>query len=213
VICGIDSSILRRESELSGHAAEIVALSREFGNSHPRRQLNVRNEQLFRALDRFLSGAVPVRETSLPWQDAYEEDPHRWKELFRLDMEHRYSRELGESIRVTKTNLNRDLTEIYAGYTADGLGFDDIQRVEARGFGHRIVADGHRAIENRLTLGTSNSDESFVGLLPTTFDLIVNRAQQQADLEYPASQCNRSDIRLGDPYGTKIRTLGEREID
>lgn len=284
VICCVDSSILQREAELSRYAEEIVAMSREFGDPHPRHELDVQHEQLFRALDRFLSGTAPIRETSPPWKDAFEKNPHEWNELFRLDMDSRYARERVESMRLTKTNVNREVTEIYAGYAADGLGFEEIRKLEASGFGRGIIADGRRAIEYRRSLGTNKIDENLLGsILMTTFDLIIHHIKEQTGHDNPeasgkpveflsgehvstipiadigsrlhaalamaargpkprapspsdscdiahvetfmpyvdifivdrfvAALCNRSDIRLGDDYGTKIRSLGERDID
>lgn len=284
VICCVDSSIIRHEAELSPYAAEIVSMSQGFGDPHPRHELDVQYAQLFRALDRFLAGAPVTKETSLPWQDAFEDDPHRWQEPFRIDAEWRYSPTAVQGIRATKTNLEREFTQIYASYAADGLGFEGIQKLEASGFGKGIIADGLRAIQCRLSLSSTEPSDNTVGLvLPTTFDLIVESVKQKTGLDYSgaiaktidflnsehtssipvaeigawlhaglavaargpkprlsspsdsgdithiatfmpyvdifvadryfASLCNRSDIKLGNDYGTTIRTLGEGDID
>jgi hypothetical protein len=284
VICCVDSSIIRHEAELSPYAAEIVSMSQGFGDPHPRHEHDVKHAQLFRALERFLAGTPVTKETLLPWQDAFEDDPHRWQELFRIDAEWRYTPASVQGIRATKTYLGREFTQIYANYAADGLGFEEIQKLEASGFGKGIIADGRRAIQCRLSVGSVKLDENTVGLvLPTTFDLVLHQIKETTGLEYVdaiektgeflsgehtssipvaeigaqlhaglamaargpkprlpapsdsgdithiatfmpyvdifvadryfASLCNRSDIKLGNDYGTTIRTLGEGDID
>jgi len=184
MLCCTGSSILQSEAELSQYRAEIINISKKFGDPKLRHELEVREAQLFRALDRFLSGTAPIREIP-PREDAFERHSCQWLSLFRVGLvEEPYSDKRAKPIRISKVSIHRDMQRVYSEYTEDGYDFADISQAEARGYGQGIIADGLRMIQRRLAYFSGNTDPATAAdLLPTTFDSITYEIKRRFKLE------------------------------
>lgn len=179
VLCCVCSSVLRREAELSPIAPEIMEIAEALGDCDPRHELDVRHSQLFRALGRYLAGAAPICETSPPWEDAFDTDPHRWCELFRINLAHRQPPQAElEARRLTKASAGNHVTWVYERYATEELSFDSIRRLEVQGYGRGLLTEGISVIKSRVMAAASRTSSGPLSdLLPTTLDLIVSHIE------------------------------------
>ena len=180
-LCCVCSSIVESEAELTLHVDIINEMCTQLGNCKPRYPLDVENAQLFRALDRYLSGTVASTESSLPREDAWDDDPNLWQELLRIglfssrppddELDRRHS---------ARAALSDEVTSIYARYATDELGFEAIRELEARGYGLGLLNDGLLAIQRRRCY--SRSRVPLALLLQTPFDQVANEIKSRLEI-------------------------------
>jgi len=283
VVACARSPVTREEMELSKHFDSIVDADRKIGCVKLKHELEVRQSQVFRALDRYLDSSPPAFEFAPPIKDAFREDPHRWLPVFQIDVHTPAPAELIKSRRSSKASCLESIEDVYRRYAEEKLDFEEIQKRESRGFGRAIFQIGMRSIACRLGLWRPSNDLELAGwIMPGTFDAIVYhlrrkldlgledaiskaaeflagdhvamtpladlgaklnaglamacrgptarspRASDQGDIDHLATfvpyvdviiadrffatLCNQQPIHLGKPYGTKIRSLGDKEV-
>src|SRR5205814_7976679 len=71
VVCP-GSTIVETEAEFSNFSDIIIDMARRLSDPGLRHKLHVKETQLFRALERWMSGAPPELEVMPPWRDAFE---------------------------------------------------------------------------------------------------------------------------------------------
>lgn len=180
VLCCVGSSIVKSEAALSSFAGEIVAMSKAFGDPGLRLATEVRHAQLFRAMERYLAGTTAAEDTSLPREDAFHHDPHRWLPLFRVEMDNRYPAALVNSMRQSKAALHRDIESIYASYSAGECDFAEIRRREAQGYGRGIVAEARQAIQRQIAFLQGGQAPPNPGdFMLTTLELIAHQFKER----------------------------------
>jgi hypothetical protein len=171
--------------ELSTHHESIMQVDRALGCVHLRHDLEVQERQVFRALKRWLDTAPPELDLAPPMEDAFDENPHRWLQVYKIDVQTPPSAELVQLRRLSKASSARSVADVYRRYADEGLGYEEIQEREARGFGRALLQVGMRSIACRLGLWRPSSDLEFAGeVLPTTFDAIVHILLTQLDLSF-----------------------------
>jgi len=275
--------VLRTEAEFSSYSSEIIQLSREFGDPGLKGQLEIRDNQLFRALDRFLAGEAPRLETELPPSDAFKESVHRWLPVYNISVNMATPVEWVNSRRTTKDAIRKEVEQIYRGYTAANIPFEEIRKREALGFGQGIVEVGKQCLRRMAGLEPIPTEVDLVSLLmPSTLGTLVHVLRERLGLSYLeaaagaekfllsdhvkltpmaditsklhagiamscrgstprmpkasdsydiqhiatfapyvdvmitdgffADLCNQRRLRVGDPYHTQIRSLGQKEV-
>lgn len=197
-ICCLCSPIVEDEVELSKYAKEINKISRGFGNLSIRHPLEIRNRQLLRALDRYLSNDQPRLETDPSPTDAFRKDVHSWRPVHDIFINTTTPTKWINSRRVRKTTLQTEFERIYQRYAVDEMSFDHIRDQEALGFGRGILAEGIKVFRQRLGLEQLENEEESLGLwFPTTFDMIVGVLRKKLGLPVLEAIEKAEDFLLG----------------
>jgi hypothetical protein len=197
-ICCLCSPIVEDEVELSKYAKEINNISKAFGNLSIKHPLEIRNNQLLRALDRYLSDDQPLLETDPNPMDAFRENVHRWRPVYDVFVNATTPSKWINSRRVRKTTLQTEFERIYQRYAVDEMSFDQIRDQEALGFGRGILEEGMKVFRQRLGLEQLKNEEESLGLwFPTTFDMIVGVLRKKLGLPFLEAIEKAEDFLLG----------------
>jgi hypothetical protein len=166
------STIVETEAEFSALSDTIIDMSRALSDPGLHHQLQVKETQLFRALDRWLNNQSPELERTLSWRDALQSDPNVWHATFKIFMNTRTPDDFVASARAAKTENLPQIEEMYRAYERDGYTFKQIVEVEERGFAEAVRVNGLNMIAARLAYTQRQTDNVHVWW-PSTFDKIV----------------------------------------
>jgi hypothetical protein len=170
------STIVETEAEFSALSDTIIDMSRQLSDPGLHHELQVKETQLFRALDRWLAGAPPEMEATPAWRDAFEGDPDVWHSTFNVFMNTRTPEDFVASARAAKTATLPQTEELYRAYERDGFTFAQIVEVEEYGFTEAVRINGRNMIAARLAY-TKGETDNFHVWWSSTFDKLAMAIQ------------------------------------
>lgn len=275
------STIVETEAEFSSMSDTIIEMSRHLSDPGLHHELQVKEMQLLRALDRWLNDQPPQMELDPSWRDAFQSDPDVWHSTFNIIVNMRTPEGFIASARAAKTATLGQVEEMYRAYERDGFTFAQIVEVEERGFPEAVRINGRnmyaariaytegktdnvhmwwsstfdkiaQVIEHRTKCSMEDSLRRAIDFLvsehvrTTPYSYIAGRLQAQLamlcrgdkkrkpddgdhyDIEHMATFvpyvdlfvadkffagiANQKNLRVGDPWGTVIRSLVPKEI-
>jgi len=175
IICP-GSTIVETEAEFAAMSDTIIDMSRQLSDPGLHHELQVKEIQLFRALDRWLAGEPAAMELTPPWQDAFESNPHVWHSTFNVQCNIRTPEDFVASARAAKTATLPQIEEAYHAYERDGFTFKQIVEVEERGFPEAVRINGRNMYAARLAYVKSETDNVHMWW-SSTFDKLVRAIQ------------------------------------
>ena len=179
------SLIVENEAEFSRSSTEIIRLSRELGDPGLKHELEIRDQQILRVLDRFLAGEEPENKTELDPTVAFNRNVHAWLPVYNVTANTATPEGWIASRRDTKAIVRDELERIYKEYALSDVPFEDIWKAEASGYGRGIVAEAKQCIRRRLALEPIPAHLNVLGIwIPNTFDTLINILQGRSQLSY-----------------------------
>ncbi|HKR64219.1 MAG TPA: hypothetical protein VJZ00_10860 [Thermoanaerobaculia bacterium] len=176
------STIVETEAEFSALSDTIIDMSRQLSDPGLHHELQVKETQLFRALDRWLAKQPPEMEMelALSWRDALQSDPDVWHGTFNVVMNMRTPEDFVASARAAKTATLPEIEEMYRAYERDAFTFRQIVEVEERGFPEAVRINGRNMIAARLANTQGLTDNVHVWW-SSTFDKIAMMIRHRTD--------------------------------
>lgn len=175
IICP-GSTIVETEAEFSAMSDTIIDMSRQLSDPGLHHELQVKEIQLFRALDRWLHDQAVEMELTPSWRDAFESDPHVWHGTFNIQFNLQTPEDFIASARAAKTGTLPQIEAAYRAYERDGFTFKQIVEVEERGFPEAVRINGRNMYAARVAYTKGATDNVNVWW-STTFDKIVKAIQ------------------------------------
>lgn len=172
------STVVETEAEFSALSDTIIDMSRQLSDPGLHHELYVKEAQLFRSLEQWLTGLPPEMELAPPWSDAFHSDPDKWHSMFNVIVNIRTPANFIASGRAAKTATLAQIENLYREYERDGFTFKQILEVEERAFSEAVRIIGRNMIAARLAHVRGEMDNAFVWL-SSTFDKIAMMIQHR----------------------------------
>ena len=166
------STIVETEAEFSSLSGTIIEMARQLSDPGLHHELYVKELQLFRPLERWLTGAPAELELTPPWHDAFQSDPDVWHSTFNVIVNIRTPEEFVASARTAKTAALPEIEQAYRAYEHDEFTFKQIVEVEEHAFPKDVRIKGRAMIAARLAATKGLTQNADVGW-PSTFDQIA----------------------------------------
>ena len=118
------------------------------GGIHFRSPWEIQGRQMHQALEAFTKGEEAGRLCD--WHDAFTRDPHRWHDVFALDIDSESSPEFISNERKYKTAVLQDATALYSNPQYMRRSFKEHVQEEIRGAARALITTLHRNMREIL---------------------------------------------------------------
>lgn len=141
IVCP-SSTIVEAEADFSTLSDILIQMSRHLSDPGLNHELQVKEAQLARTLDRWLGGTPAELELTPPWRDAFQSDPDVWHGTFNVIVNMRTPAEFVDAAKRAKDDTLPLIAKAYKVYADDGLSFEQIVQVEKTAFAQAASAHG-----------------------------------------------------------------------
>jgi hypothetical protein len=166
----------------------IVEMSRELSSPSLRDDLEVKEAQLARALDRWLRDEQPLLEVKPPWQDAFATDPDVWQTAFQTLINVKMPDGFVQSVKRAKDEAIPVIAAAYEAYCADDFSFEQVVRMEKTSFGKEAILTGRNVRATRAAFLRGEPIDPTSVPFSTTLDrftiMIAHRLKCGSDAAY-----------------------------
>jgi hypothetical protein len=174
------AGIVETGVEYAQYSDVLVEMKRDFTAPGLRRELDVREAQLSRALDRWMNGEEPLLEVDPPWQDAFDADPDVWQTAFRTFLTVPAQTTFPEFTKREKESALPEIAAAYQTYSDSDRSFEQMVAVEKTWFGKSAIMNGREAYASRKAVLRGEAIDTENVPFTTTVDKLTIQIDRHA---------------------------------